>query len=176
MKMIFFWLALIAVIFGMLGFLLHAFYFGRKERLQTLSKENEGLKRILAFREKETQDAREEISKARMLIHSLEQQLGQSNDAMQALRQVAERQEEEIRLLQKKNAAAALAVAGAEDRHSSIAAKKEVIVEVPPTPSAIVGESINDQADEGRGMTPLWKENLNNILGMLDKIEKEVKK
>ena len=174
--MIFFWLALIAVTFGLLGFLLHAFYFSRQQRLQALSKDIESLKRILTFREKETQDAKEEISKTRLLVHSLEQQLGQSHDAMQALQQATRRQEEEIRLLQKKNAEAALAAAQVEELQRSIAAKKEAVTEAPPAPSYIADVSENGQIDGGKDATPLWKENLNNILGMLDKIEKEVKK
>ncbi len=174
--MIFFWLALIAVTFGLLGFILHAFYFSRQRRLQALSKAQESLQRILAFREKETQDAKEEISKTRMLVHSLEQQLGQSHDAMQALQQAVKRQEEEIRLLQKKNTEAALAVARAEELQRPIAVKKDEATEAPPAPSYLADESENNQIAGAKDVTPLWKENLNSILGMLDKIEKEVKK
>ncbi len=167
--MIFFWLGLIALTFGLLGFLLHAFYFNRQKPVEALRKEIDSLNKALALREVETQGAKEEISKTRTLVHSLDRQLEQSNEAMHTLQQVTKRQEEEIRLLQKRGVEIPVTAVRAEERQSAVEAKTET------AGPDIIRTDQRIPAEEA-ARVPLWKENLNNVLGMLEQMEKEVKK
>jgi septal ring factor EnvC (AmiA/AmiB activator) len=181
---IFFWLALIALNFGLLGFLLHAMYFSKQEFTITLGKEIEDLRKKLASREEQLGEVREQISDTRILIHSLKRELKQSNGEMSALQRIARRQEEKIRLLQEKGETIRAAVAPPRQRQDDFGTTRSTAAR--PSGSeieasaAILAVSQDHEGneriaiEEGRGVKiPLWKENLDNILDMLDNLEKE---
>ncbi len=165
--MIFLWLALVALIFGLLGFLLHAFFFGQKELVARLNTEIEGLKTSLAFRERGNSDAQQEVARTKGLIESLEKQLAQRNEQMGALQSMAQRQENEIRRLQQAASEIRIAIDQAEEQRA-------------PTPAPLVAEPEPEPASQPKESKqqkiPLWKDNLNNILDTLNKIERETKK
>ena len=71
--MIFLWLALIALTFGLMGFLLHMHYFGKQKLMRQLGQESESLKKALTL-------GAQEIATARSLVRSLEKQVAQRND------------------------------------------------------------------------------------------------
>ncbi len=181
--MIFFWLALIALSFGLFGFLLHDFYFSRQQLIRSMRKELDDLNQALASSNKETSAAQKQISKATMLIRSLEQQMEQSNKEISTLKQATRRQEETIRLLQRIGAEIRSTAFQTETRRSDIETVRSASR---PHDSLVDGISAiseanrdsqgreNAKSEEGKGLKiPLWKENLNNILSMLDEIEKE---
>jgi len=162
--MIFVWLALLAMVFMLLGFLLHAFYFGKRKSLEkSLNGEIQDMNRKLALREKINADAQEDLAHARMLVKSLERQLEQRNEQMNALQNTARRQEEEIRRLQE--TASEIRKSLAQTEESRTAASAAEYSESVPQPAA----------GEQERQIPLWKDNLNNILAMLEKLEKETK-
>ncbi len=178
--MIFFWLALIALSFGLFGFLLHDFYFGRQQLIRSMRKELDDLNQALVSSNKETSAAQKGISKATMLIRSLELQMEQSNKEISTLKQATRRQEETIRLLQRTGAETAFqtdtrrcdieTVRSASQPHAS---KVDGISAISEANRDSQGRE-NAKSEEGKGLKiPLWKENLNNILSMLDEIEKE---
>jgi len=165
--MIFFWLALVALIFGLLGFLLHAFYFGKQDLIGRLSTEIEGLKTSLAFRERGNVDSQQEVAQTKGLVQSLEKQLAQRNEQMRALQAMAQRQEDEIRQLQQAASEIRMSIAQAKER---LNATPEPVVEKPePAP-------VPEPVEPKQQKIPLWKDNLNNILDTLNKIERETKK
>ncbi len=165
--MIFLWLALVGLIFGLLGFLLHAFYFGKQDLIKRLSTEIEGLKTNLAFRERGSVDARQEVAETKALVQSLEKQLAQRNEQMRALQAMAQRREDEIRQLQQAASEIRTSIVQAEER---LNAPPEPVVEKPePAP-------VPEPAEPKQQKVPLWKDNLNSILDTLNKIERETKK
>lgn len=154
---IFVWLSLVALIFGLLGFLIHAFYFGRQEPVVDDSLHNlvQSLNRKLAAREKMNAEAQEEIAKTREMVESLKKQLEQRDEQMSALQAMARRQQEELSLLQGTAAQVKTTGAGPEA----------------PAPPAAQPAAPATEASEQK--VPLWKDNLNNILSMLDKLQRE---
>jgi chromosome segregation ATPase len=150
--MVFLLLALVALVFSLLGFLVHAFYFSKGDLAGSLQEEAQSLKRILAFREKESQEAREESTKFIIQAQLLERQVEQQAEQINALQVKLQEQENEIRQLQR--------------------AEPDI-----PVPADAMENPVPVAAQESRVQkTPLWKDNLNNILGVLDKIEKETEK
>jgi len=162
--MIFFWLALLALTFGVLGFLLHAFYFGRRKSVEAnLNDEIQDMKGALALRAKINADIQEDLAHSRNLVKSLERQLEQRNEQMSALQSMARRQEDEIRLLQQATSEIRLSIARTEE--SGAAAVQEPGVSEPQPAQEVQDQKI-----------PLWKDNLNNILTMLDNLEKQTRR
>lgn len=162
--MIFFWLGLVALTFTALGFFTHAFYFGKHEFIKKLSADIQSLQNKLAFRERANSNAQDEIAKTRLLIHSIEQQLEQREAELQLLKNTAQKKDAEIRNLQKQSIESERITASKQDISWSAGAASPV--EVPP---AVEPEPKDTKI-------PLWKDSLNNILGVLDKIEKESRK
>lgn len=146
--MIFFLLALVALVFALMGFLTHAFYFNRKGRVGNLKKEIENLNRLLALRDQAKADAELQKTVAKNRVQSLESHLQQRNELLTSLQATVQRQANEIRRLAAQAMEGKDAVQGAD--------KSE--------PAAVSGNGEK---------LPLWKDNLNNILEMLEKIEKE---
>jgi TolA-binding protein len=156
--MIFFWLALVAMVSGTLGFLAHTFYFGRRERVITLEKEIGSLTRILALHDQARTEAEQRSDAASGRIKSLELKLTEESEKRGALQARVLLQEEEIRELKE-------VASGDPIRAAEIVEQKSAMPEIKqPIPAEISGS--------GRKM-PLWKDSLNNILSVLDKIEKE---
>ena len=161
--MIFFWLALLALTFGLLGFLLHASYFGRRKSVEENLNDKIGdMKKALALREIINADAQDDLAHSRMMVKSLERQLEQRNEQLSALQSMTRRQEEEIRLLQQATSEIRLSIARTEESSA-----------VAPEPGVLGPQPAQDAREQ---KMPLWKDNLNNILTMLDKLEKETRK
>ena len=168
--MIFFLLASIALCFGLLGFLLHAFYFSKAKLAESLVKELESLRGTLALKqgvmeakEKEARDAGEEVVRSRAIIQSLSQQLREENGRVDALQRAAQRQDEEISRLHRAAAELRSALIEAHARQSAYEHSETRLYS---------GEDEHGQSAEDQGV-PLWKDNLNNLLNMLEKMEKE---
>lgn len=194
MSSVYFQLAALAVVFTGFGFLLHAFYFGGNRRSR-LTGELERFREEVNLKESELLQAEEEAAKAGRIIQSQEKQLQQKAAEMDRLRQLASRQDKAIELLQKDAEAIRRAITGSpassksiEDALSSIApAFSEQLnapISNPPAPVHIVEKSARTVADEpdtrpeqpAQDSTPSWKENLDNIISILDTMEKEVDK
>jgi septal ring factor EnvC (AmiA/AmiB activator) len=156
--MIFFWLVLVALVFGVLGFLMHAFYFNRQERVENLEKEIESMTRVLARRDRAKTEAEQQSAAAASRIKVLELKLTEEKEQRSALEARLRQQEDEIRELR-------------------LVASRDLIK------AAEIVEQKNERSEMGQPMqaevagsgrkTPLWKDNLNNILSMLDKFEKK---
>jgi chromosome segregation ATPase len=133
-------------------------YFGKQKLMRHLGQESEGLKKALTV-------GAQEIATARLLVHSLEQQLAQRNDEMNMLKSMAKQQEKDLRLLQER----------AEERLNSVGR---------PLPTPAESKLEESQAPLGVKQEftgsvqeiPLWRENLDNILSTLDKMEKGTEK
>ncbi len=180
-----FFLGLLALVFAILGFLLHAFYFSRGTT-QAEEKELSDLRKSLAEKQKETLEAREEIAKTNHLLHSLEQQIHRRNEEMERLRQWVARQDQEISLLQKDaEAIRTMATDSADAQNRSTLAPTGAASDVvesagslaaPPEVPAVSRDVQSVTSAPKASEWPAWRENLDNILGMLDAMEKEVDK
>jgi chromosome segregation ATPase len=156
--MIFFWLALVALVFGTLGFLAHAFYFDQKERVATLEKEIESMTRVLARRDLAKIEAEQEAAEANGRIGLLELMLTEGSEERSALQARAREYEDEIRKLRE---------AAAENQRSVVptAEQKSVPLEI--------SAPVQAEAAGSDQKVPLWKDHLTHILNLLDKIERE---
>ncbi len=128
--MIFLLLAAIGLIYGVLGFLLHAFYVSKAGLARRLETKLEASRKEIEHKEREAEEAREQITAADSRIRTLNQQLQDRGKDLEALRRTIQRQQQEIEILRQ---------------------------------TAVKG---NDHQQ-----TPLWKDNLNNLLNMLERIE-----
>jgi TolA-binding protein len=198
MSSIYVQLALLALIFSCFGFLLHAFYFGNT-RQKRLSKELKNLQAELEEKRREHAQAEEGTQKAERVIQSLEKQLQQRSSEMEHLKQLASRQDKAIELLQKEAEVIRTALSGSAKSVKSVQDVLEA-VEVPPPappPPPAAPQHIDVQPEApvklreqprvrqemppapppaAHADSPAWKENLENILSMLDTMEKEVDK
>jgi len=156
--MVYLGLAILSLVFALLGFLVHAFYFSKQGPVGELERQLEGLKMALSVREKENADDKNEVLKTTTLAGDLERQLEQRNEQVKGIQAIVKKQEEEIRALQE---------AASEARASIARPEPRVEPEVP------IAEPVEETKET---KIPLWKDNLNNILGVLDKFEKGVKK
>jgi len=183
--MAYLFLASLAVIFALLGFLLHTFYFSGPADVVLLKEEVKSLERALERKQKEVQEAQEEVVKTDTLAHSLEEQIRTRNDEMEVLRRMAARQDEGIRQLQKDAVALRATLGGFEKPWGSELAGSIGLNE--STPIASPREQVNQSetgrnrvegatADAKEGDMLAWRENLNNILNILDSMEKEIDK
>ncbi len=161
--MTFFLLALVALIFGLLGFLVHAFYFSKRALVESFREEIQYLERTLEIRREENADAQEEMAETRILLQSLKRQLEEKNKQVASLQDRARSQEEKIGLLEREASEIRLSLAGTEERRKENPA---------PKPEESASEPV-PQTKERK--IPLWKDNLNNILDMLNKIDNEGK-
>jgi hypothetical protein len=152
--MIYFLLGLVALIFALLGFLVHAFYFGTENLTKSLGKENQLLRQKLKDREEENAGAREEIAITRILLQSLERQLEEKREQADSLQNLALQQQDTILLLQNNGSSAIHFANGAERAESP----KE-------NPMPVYASQAKGQA------ASLWKDNLDNVLEVLNKIE-----
>lgn len=175
----------IALSFGLLGFLLNAFYFSKAGVVDNLAKELEQLRKILKDKEKRTREAQEEVARSRVQIHLLEQQLDQRNKECNALHFMTLRRDEEIRRLKKIAEEMWLPSIQTEDGSNAgeqpNPAFSQNELEANPSRAYLKllqspASAARDAAGEGENQhIPLWKKNLNDILSILDTIEKEVK-
>lgn len=185
MLSLYFYLGLSALIFATLGFLLHAFCFsGLPARAQ--AKEIEGLQEALNEKQKEALQAREEIIKTNTVLRSLEQQIRQRNEEMETLRRLAARQDQEISLLQRDAETLRTIATGSRDvqglREEARKGCTPEAAEAPASP-ARWGETQVVQRESRKAepsskscdATP-WRNNLSDILGLLDAMEKEIDK
>ena len=174
-------LALLALVFVSLGFLLHAFYFG-DSRYRRSSKEKDDLKKELQLKAEELRQAEEECQKADRTIQSLEKQLQLRASEMDHLKQLASKQDKAIATLQKDAEVIRAAVSGSAKSIKSVQKVLSVVepvnsapVEAPPVPAVPVQAHEQPRTQETTAAPP-WKENLDNILSLLDSMEKEVDK
>ncbi len=189
MNSIYLQLILLVLIFASFGFLLHAFYFGDARQKQVV-KELNRFKAELEEKERELRQAEESAQKSDRIIQSLEKQLHQKAAELEHLKQLAARQDKAIEMLQKDAEAIRAAVSGAarsarslDDALAAVAPPQErqaTPVLAParrPEPEQSPGPETPPVAPlPGRQDAPAWKENLDNILSMLDTMEKEVDK
>ena len=158
--MIYFWVALMALTFTALGFLIHAFYFSKEELVQRLYHELQTAENRLAFRERGIANAQAAIAKTRMLVQSLERQLATREEQLESLKDSAQYQDEEIRALRK--------VTGELRRIHEKDERKEALAE----PDFIDSQYSTEPELEDQKI-PLWKDSLNNILSVLNNVENE---
>jgi len=194
MSSIYMQLAVLVLIFASFGFLLHAFYFG-DSRQRRLSKELGALKKELEEKERESRQAEEAEQKSDKIIQSLEKQLQQKAIEMEHLRQLAARQDKAIEMLQKDAEVIRAAVSGSaksvksvQDALSAVApvpVEHEIAPQITPAAAPLPVQKHQQQPRPetppvatlpGRQDAPAWKENLDNILALLDTMEKEVDK
>lgn len=190
MSSIYLQLALLVVIFASLGFLLHAFYFGdaKQRRLRKELKESE---EELERKDRELRQAEEAAQKSDKIIQSLEKQLQQKASELEHLKQLATRQDKAIEMLQKDAEAIRAAMSGSAKSVKSVQEALSAVAPVPvepeitpavapaplPEPEKLPRSEMPPVATlPGRQDAPAWKENLDNILSMLDTMEKEVDK
>ena len=189
--MIYFYLALLATLFGLLGFLVHKFCFsdgaGNEARPRI-----EKLEQLLLEKQTEVRLAQEEIAKKSAAVQSLEQQIRQRNEEMEKLRQTAARQDQEIASIQRE-AAEIRAAFGTATPLKAVEAPAKAERNVPahglkPAPST--ADRTRDAVQEAKAgrepenakprvegsPPPPWRENLNNIIDILDAMEKEIEK
>jgi hypothetical protein len=162
--MIFLMLAAVALIFALLGFLLNAFYFGGSQKI---SEELEKLQKAVHHANQGAWDAREETAVARTLVRSLEAQLEKRSSEMHVLEKISRRQEEGITLLQK---AVAEIRAALKERERIRAPEQNAAQPIVSVMGAV--DRAPESGSDGTQDIPLWKNNLNNILSMLEKLEK----
>jgi len=182
MSSIYIQLALLALIFSSFGFLLHAFYFG-DSRQRRLTKELHDLQQELEQKDRELLQNEEASQKAVRIIHSLEKQQQQKAVEMDHLKQLAARQDKVIEMLQKDAEEIRAAVSGSAKSVKSVQEALSTVAPLSQPPIPIrehqqrprqempAPAPVPDHAD-----APAWKENLDNILSILDKMEKEVDK
>jgi septal ring factor EnvC (AmiA/AmiB activator) len=194
MSSIYVQLALLALIFSCFGFLLHAFYFGNT-RQRHLIRELKKLHEALDQKRRELVQSEEKTQKEEGVIQSLEKQLQQRSSEMEHLKQLASRQDKAIELLQREAEVIRAALSGSA---KSVKPVQEVLKSVeeaapaspPPPPRKVEPQpqapvQIREQPrphqempvahpSPAQGDAPAWKENLDNILSMLDTMEKEV--
>jgi septal ring factor EnvC (AmiA/AmiB activator) len=184
--MTYLFLVLLALIFALLGFLLHAFYFSGPVDV-VLLKEVKSLEKALAEKQKEFQEGQEEIVKSDTLVRSLEEQIRTRNAEMEVLQRMIARQDEGIRQLQKDAVALRASLGSYAKSPEAEPVPSLVMDESVPSDSSVVREPVNASpslrnrvenaaADAKDGDTPAWRENLNNILNILDSMEKEIEK
>lgn len=184
--MVYLFLVLSAVIFALLGFLLHVFYFsGPRDAVQL--KEIEALKKMLDEKHKEAQEAQEETVKTSTMVHSLEEQIRRRNERMESLQRMVARQDDEIRQLQKEAVALQAALGRAEkplaaatafayDVNEPVAGISSVGLEPAKEIASEPSRGEKEAAGRKEGAVPPWKDNLNNILNIIDSMEKEIDK
>ncbi len=195
MSSIYIQLALLALTFACFGFLLHSFYFG-DSRQKRLAKELSEIQKELEQREQELRQAEEGTQKADRVIQSMEKQLQQRAVEMEHLKQLAARQDKAIELLQKEAEFIRAAVSGSAKSVKSVQEALSAVTPVSPPPMPINVEALPvtsipirepqqrprqemppaATAVPGHGDTPAWKENLDNIISILDTTEREVDK
>ncbi len=93
---------------------------------------------------------------------------------MTSLQDMAQRQEEEIRVLQKATAEIRMTIAPT-GNSSKLEARDSEMKHEDSVPRPVEAQAAQTESP-AKEKIPLWKDNLNNILSMLDKIENEVKK
>jgi septal ring factor EnvC (AmiA/AmiB activator) len=157
--MILFWLALVALVFGTLGFLAHAFYFDKKDRIGNLEKEIDSMTRVLARRDQAKTEAEHQVSAAKSRLKTMELQLVQGNEEVMALQ--ARIRQQEFEILQLQNALSEVCITPAQTLDPKNAAPE-------------IGQAEPAEVAGSNAKIPLWKDNLNNILETLGKIEKDV--
>lgn len=182
--MTYLFLVLLVLIFAVLGFLLHAFYFSAPGDVAP-SKEVRNLERALAEKKEELQEAQEQIVKSDTLVRSLEERIRTQNAEMEGLQRMIARQDEGIRQLQKDAVALRASLGSFTKFPEDEPAPSLVLNESVASDSSVVREPVNASApsrkrienagaDAKVGDTPAWRENLNNILNILDSMEKEI--
>jgi septal ring factor EnvC (AmiA/AmiB activator) len=188
-------LALLALIFSSFGFLLHAFYFG-DTRHKRLTVELKALQEELECKRRELAQKEEEAQKSERMIQSLEKQLQQRSSEMEHLKQLASRQDKAIELLQKEAEVIRAALSGSAKSVKTVPNVLDSVevapaapplpqqsIEVKPEAPAKIREAPRPRQEippapppAAHADAPAWKENLENILAMLDTMEKEVDK
>jgi predicted ribosome quality control (RQC) complex YloA/Tae2 family protein len=185
--LVYVFLVLLALIFASLGFFVHAFYLGSPDN-GTLSKETHALKEKLEEKQKEVEAARDELLKTGTVARSLEEQIRQRNEEMEAHQQMVARQDREIRQLQE-DAAALHAALGVGENYNATAVPQSFPALTDPSQAGppaglapLMGtapeQSMSAKSSAGQEVVsiPEWKDNLNNILNILNSMEKEIDK
>jgi len=197
MSSIYVQLALLALIFSCFGFLLHAFYFG-DSRQKRLTGELKALHEELDHKRRELAQAEEGAQKSERMVQSLERQLQQRSSEMEHLKQLASRQDKAIELLQKEAEVIRTALGGSAKSAKVVQNVLESVEIAPVTPPPARPQTIEVKAETpakirevprprqeapaapapagAHADAPSWKANLENILTMLDTMEKEVDK
>jgi septal ring factor EnvC (AmiA/AmiB activator) len=179
--MIYFYLAFLSAVFTLLGFFVHAFCFANSA-VTVSPEEIESLHKALREKEGEARIAQEEIIKTGALVRSLEQQIEERSVEVGQLQRKGVNQGQQISSLQEKGAAARLAAekiqavpkqstggksATTGRRESPSMPLLSLLEETPYPPVEVAAQ---------KASSPIWRENLNNIIDILDAMEKDVKK
>jgi chromosome segregation ATPase len=159
--MIFSLLALVALSFGLLGFLLNSFYFSKHGLLESLKQEIQHLERMLEIREQENANTQQEVEKTGIPVPLLKRHLEEKRNLVNSFQDRAKRQKDQIRLIEKQFPEISLNLDRTEGRRQENPTFK---------PEESASETVPQTKEQ---KIPLWKDNLNNILDMLNKIEKE---
>ncbi len=187
--MIYLFLVILALNFLLLGFFLCRFYFGKSGGKSSIFTEIKKLQKALAEKDKEAREAQAEISKTTATVQSLEQQISQRNEELEALQIMANQQDEVIGMLQKVSGEIRLAIAGAASSQNSASnavslntagdtmGNKDYV-----QPGKVQSVHVTEASKEMALRLPqkaghhAWRKNLNNILEILDTMEKEMDK
>jgi len=187
--MIYLYLVLLAATFGVLGFLFHAFCFQVNGDNEAKHK-SEALQKELRERQSELKEAREKIVKTTANVRGLEQQVKQRDEETEKLRKTASRQDEAITALQKEAATIRAALA-AQKKGPDAPAKVRLPAQAPHAAAAtpaqdpkvapkVEGDKAGQKPPPSPGTAqsgvPAWKENLENIVDILNAMEKDLKK
>jgi hypothetical protein len=166
-----------------LGFLLHAFYFSHSNLSERLANELERLRPILKNKAKQHQEALEEIKRTNMHNIFLERQLEKRNEDLGILLSMALQRDEEIRLLEIKVSEIRPGARRQEEGSitfdpfkSNNSQRIELSGVKTPDLKTIIEPKANRRTrdqDPAAPALPLWKHQLNNILSVLDALEKE---
>jgi len=184
--MIYLFLVILALNFLLLGFFLCRFYFGKSGGKSSIFTEIKKLQKALAEKDKEAREAQAEISKTIATVQSLEQQISQRNEELEALQIMAKQQDEVIGMLQKVSGEIRLAIAGAASSQNSASNAVSLNTAGDTRGNKNSGKVQSVYVTEASKETALrppqkaghhaWRKNLNNILEILDTMEKEMDK
>jgi ribosome-binding ATPase YchF (GTP1/OBG family) len=180
--MIYLMLAAIALFFGLLGFLLNAFYFSKAEMVENLTAEIDRLRRMLRESERKNRNLQEQFGQVQAQINLLESQLRQRNEEFGVLYFMALRRDEEMGRMQRnaaeKSSPVICEVNSPEDDKAKEPAFLADEIKARPAPPHLRLVPVSDSraaesaVTSGVPDTPLWKRKLDNVLSILDAIEK----
>jgi hypothetical protein len=162
--MIYFLAALMALMFTILGFMIHAFYFSKDEMVHKLYHDLQAAENELASQAKENANSQKEMDKSKALVQSLERQLEQRDGQLKALKNANQRQEEGLRAFREE--------ATGLRRSAAVTAEPKKLTDA----STLEGDPQAPGPEQKAQKVHSWKDILNNILGVLDKIENETRK
>ncbi|MBN2320518.1 MAG: hypothetical protein JXR49_15680 [Acidobacteria bacterium] len=172
-------LAAIAFFFCLLGFSLHAIFFNKKERFQSLSWSNRALREDLRKKETEALDIRSEMIRLKKHIGMLENQIRRRNVELNDLYHGTLRRQERIALLER-TVEKIYTVQPEMKETSGISTVLDPVSSSenfrnfadPIVPKEYYAPLKSNGEPPVGGEEPLWRKKLNTILAVLNEIEK----